>query len=119
MNTVWFYCPKCATRKRPQLDDLFVTVGKKDNFIVHIVQFHDKHNDGFCPHTVKMTKSENGFVYFTYRCGMDGCGYIVELDEPNRKAMAWEIKGAETKSSIPIAQWNAMIMYRDPDFELD
>lgn len=119
MNTQVFYCPKCALKHRPQLDDLFVTVGNKDQFIVHVVQYLDKMSVGFTPHIIKMTKSENGVVHFTYRCGMQDCGVIIELNEAKRTAMAWEIKNTELKGVMPVKDFNAMISYRDSDYELD
>jgi hypothetical protein len=118
MNTVLFYCVRCATAHRPHDGDLFVTTGKKDNYIIHIVEFEHK-NYGFSPHTVKMTKSENGNVFFTYRCAMNRCGYIIEANKEKKTAMAWEIKGRESIGVMPIKEWNAMIMYYDDDYSLD
>lgn len=118
ITRVW-YCPFCEKKGRPELDDLFVVIGRtQEKFQVHKAIMHtNRFHKGYTPHLVQILKYDRlrSTVKISITCAMNHCGLHLEKVDDGYDIYFDKV----TEMEVPLKEWNKIVQFTDTGYELD
>lgn len=108
------YCAKCAQARRPKEGNLFLVYGGTSNsYYIEEAKDNSFMYNGYTPHIYILEKVINGMCQIHSYCSMNGCD--VEVGEGKTKKYSYTVFDGKDEQ-MSIADWNALVMYRDADY---
>lgn len=111
------FCQSCHDAGKPNKGNIFITIGRTHG-VFQTRLAANWGTRGFTPHIFEIMKIDRKRVYYKCYCAMDECGIDLQWNEKKEKFDVYILGWWE--SSMPIKDWNALILYKDdPQYSLD
>jgi hypothetical protein len=108
-----FYCPNHKIHDKAT--HYVVWGGTRQKLILYKIEWNVK--NGMTPHLIvwKGLVKENKFMSINISCGVLGCGVSLKKEEDDSYTPVFnKIQSTE----LPLKEWNALVMFRNTNYEL-